>query len=144
MGYRDAVVASGLPIDRTMEEPGDFLVGRARGAMSRLLKSHPDLDAVFVASDLMAVAAMDVLKSAGRRIPEDVAVIGFDDSSCALNSSPALSTVSQSIERTGRVAVEMLMNQIADPEAPPKLQVLEVELVVRESTIGSGGLRPVG
>jgi DNA-binding LacI/PurR family transcriptional regulator len=137
MGYRQALAAAGIPLDPTMEESGDFLVGPARMAMSRLLESHPDLDAVYVASDQMAVAAMEVLAKAGRRIPEDVAVVGFDDSPSAAAASPSLSTINQSIELTGREAVKMLVRHIADPEAAPQRVVLDVELVIRESTSGS-------
>jgi DNA-binding LacI/PurR family transcriptional regulator len=137
-GYRDALAAGGVPCDTTWEALGDFHLKPARQATERLLKNHPDLDAVFVASDEMAVVVMDVLTRAGRRIPDDVAVIGFDDSPCAARAS--LSTVRQSIGQTGRAAVEMLMAQIADPAARPKLLVLDVELIVRESTTtGSGG-----
>jgi DNA-binding LacI/PurR family transcriptional regulator len=136
-GYRDALAAAGVPCDATWEALGNFHHKPARVAMERLLKNHPDLDGVFVASDEMAVVVMDVLTTAGRRIPDDVAVVGFDDSPCAARAS--LSTVRQSIEQTGRMAVEMLTAQIADPAAPPKLLVLDVELIVRESTTGAGG-----
>jgi DNA-binding LacI/PurR family transcriptional regulator len=136
MGYRDALTAAGVPLDPTLEEAGNFLLSPARTAMARLLENHPNLDAVFVASDQMAVAAMEVLTRAGRRIPEDVAVIGFDDSFAAASATPPLSTINQSIERTGREAVRILARQIADPNAAPQRVVLNVELVVRESTAG--------
>jgi DNA-binding LacI/PurR family transcriptional regulator len=136
LGYRDAIAAAGLPFEPTMEESGNFHVEPARLATSRLLERHPDLDAIFVASDLMAVAVMEALAEAGRRIPEDVAVIGFDDSSCAATARPSLSTISQSIEHTGSEAVRILMRQIAEPEKGPERVVLEVGLVVRESTAG--------
>jgi DNA-binding LacI/PurR family transcriptional regulator len=136
-GYRDALAAAGIPSDPTMEELGNFHLTPARLAMGRLLTNHPDLDAVVVASDTMAVAAMEVLAQAGRRIPEDVAVVGFDDSPSAATASPTLSTINQSIGLTGREAVKMLERHIAHPGAAPQRVVLEVELVVRESTAGS-------
>jgi DNA-binding LacI/PurR family transcriptional regulator len=134
LGYRDALAGAGIAADPTMEESGNYHEMPARLAVSRLLQNHPDLDGVFVASDLMAVAVMETLTEVGRRIPHDVAVIGFDDSPCAAAARPSLSTVSQSIERTGRESVELLMRQIADPDEPPEVRVLEVGLVVREST----------
>jgi DNA-binding LacI/PurR family transcriptional regulator len=138
-GYRDALTAAGIQIDPTLEEVGNFHQKPARLAMERLLHNHPDLDAVFVASDQMAVEAMDVLVRAGRRIPEDVAVIGFDDSTSAMATSPALSSVHQPIEESGRQAVHVLARHIEEPQEAPRQVVLRTRLVVRASTVGHDG-----
>jgi DNA-binding LacI/PurR family transcriptional regulator len=136
MGYRDALIGAGVALDPTLEEVGDYRAERAVVAMERLLDNHPDVDAVFVASDLMAVAAIKVLAKANRRIPEDVAVVGFDDSAAAKLSSPALSSVRQPIETMGHEAVDILVHHMSKPSAEPQHIVFGPELVIRESTMG--------
>jgi DNA-binding LacI/PurR family transcriptional regulator len=110
-------------------------------AMERLLLNHPDVDAVFAASDLMAAAAIGVLHQAGKRIPEDIAVVGFDDSPTALSTRPQLSTIRQPIEQLGHEAISMLMREMQEPGRAPDQLVLATELVVRESTIGVSAVR---
>jgi DNA-binding LacI/PurR family transcriptional regulator len=141
MGYRDALSGAGVALDPTLEEVGDYRTERAVVAMERLLHNHPDVDAVFAASDLMAVGAIKVLAKANRRIPEDVAVVGFDDSAAAKLSSPALSSVRQPIETMGREAVDILVHHMSKPSAEPQHIVFGPELVIRESTVG-GRRRP--
>ena len=134
MGYRDALTRAGVALDPTLEEAGDYRVDRAAMAMQRLLFNHPDVDAVFAASDLMAVAAMKVLAQANRRIPEDVAVVGFDDSADAKLSSPTLSSVRQPIETMGREAVDILVHEMSNRRAEPQQMVFGPELIIRAST----------
>ncbi|MER5864795.1 LacI family DNA-binding transcriptional regulator [Kitasatospora sp. NPDC002040] len=112
---------------------GDF--GRASGvrAMERLLDEHPDLDGVFAANDLMARGAVAVLTERGRRVPEDVAVIGFDDSSAATVGLPTLTTVRQPVEQMAAEMTRILLERIDDPLAGPGSVLFEPELVVRES-----------
>src|SRR5207253_3092118 len=78
-------------------------------AMRALLEQRPDLDALFAASDLMAAGALQVLREAGRRVPEDVAVVGFDDSPFAASTVPPLSSVRQPIEEWGRELTRLLL-----------------------------------
>src|SRR4051794_10145960 len=82
-GYRDALDAAGLPVDEALIEPGDFGEESGRAAMARLLDRRPALDAVFAASDLMAIGALRALRAAGRVVPRDVAVVGFEDAPVA-------------------------------------------------------------
>jgi DNA-binding LacI/PurR family transcriptional regulator len=138
-GYRDALARAGIEPDPSLEELGGFVPDRAQMAMERLLINHPDVDGVFVSSDAMASAAMDVLHQAGRRIPEDVAVIGFDDTPVALTTSPQLSTMRQPIESLGTESVNLLMQSMIDLQWEPQQSILEAELVVRESTVGTPG-----
>ncbi len=138
-GHRDALAAAGITPDPTLEEIGGFVPDRALIAMERLLINHPDVDAVFIASDAMAVAALDVIRRAGRRIPEDIAVIGYDDSAAAQATQPALSSIRQSIEGLGAETVSLLIRTMADPGGEPRQTILETELVVRESTAGKTG-----
>lgn len=91
-GYRDVV---GSAFDESLAEEGDYTQDSGERAMTKLLERHPDLDAVFVANDAMALGALNALNAAGRRVPEDVAIGGFDDSTAALAARPALTTMRQ-------------------------------------------------
>ena len=96
-GYRDALADAGIAADDGLIATGDFTQAGGEAAMERLLRDRPDLDAVFCASDLMAVAALGVLQAAGRRVPDDVAVVGYDDSPIATTTRPPLTSVRQPI-----------------------------------------------
>ena len=100
-------------------------------AMEQLLAQAPDLDAVFVASDLMAAGALDVLRHAGRRVPEDVAVGGFDDSSIATATRPHLTTIRHPLGRISNEMVRLLLGLI-DGDSPAAT-IVPTELVVRDS-----------
>ena len=99
--------------------------------MRQLLPHRPD--AVFAASDIMAVGAMRAIREAGLRVPEDIAVAGFDDMPFAARTDPPLTTVRQPIQRTGALAAETLIDLIEHPDSRPRRVVLPVELVVRVS-----------
>ncbi|WP_267243893.1 LacI family DNA-binding transcriptional regulator [Streptomyces sp. PR69] len=133
-GYRRALEAAGLPADPEMIVPADFTEEGGRRAMAALLDRRPGLDAVFAASDVMAAGARQVLRDAGRRIPGDVALVGFDDSAVARHMDPALTSVRQPIEEMGRTMARLLLKQIEtrSPERPQL--VLPTELVVRDSS----------
>lgn len=124
-GFQDAMRAAG--IDDAPVAYGDWGHQSGVHAMERLLDRRPRLDAVFVASDLMAAGAVRMLLRAGRRIPDDVAVIGFDDHALAAQMTPALTTVRQPIEEFGTVAARHLMC----PGKPAT--ILSTSLVVRDS-----------
>jgi DNA-binding LacI/PurR family transcriptional regulator len=99
--------------------------------MEQLLRQAPDLDAVFVCSDLMAVGAIAALDRAGKSVPRDVAVGGFDDSAVAASSVPRLTTIRQPLPRISVEMVRLLLCSIAGE--PPSAVILPTELVVRES-----------
>ncbi|MEV1143268.1 LacI family DNA-binding transcriptional regulator [Micromonospora sp. NPDC049799] len=128
-GYREAVAAAGLP---EMVAVGDFTRESGGAAMRHLLSRHPDLDAVFAASDLMAHAALRALREAGRRVPDDVAVIGFDDIETAAYTDPPLTTVRQPILELGRQGTRQLLRLAAGETIEPSV-VLPTELVLRDS-----------
>jgi len=134
VGYREALEAAGLPVDPTLEEVGDFSPERAGRAMARLLERRPGLDAVFVASDSMAVAALDVLQRAGRRVPEDVAVVGFDDQPIVTTTRPTLTSVRHPIQAMSEEMVRLLVHAIDTRDRTPRHVVFPTELVVRESS----------
>ncbi|OLF12273.1 LacI family transcriptional regulator [Actinophytocola xinjiangensis] len=112
---------------------GDFGQASGEAAMRELLARDPDLDAVFAASDPMAAGALRALWTAGRRVPEDVSVIGFDDSELARNTNPLLTSVSQPAQQMGRKVAELLITQLRDQDAQLKPVILPTELICRES-----------
>jgi DNA-binding LacI/PurR family transcriptional regulator len=132
-GYRDGLAAAGLAGAGDLVETGDFTEEGGAAAMDRLLERPGDpVDAVFAASDLMAAGALRALRAAGRRVPEDVAVVGFEDSAVARYAQPPLTTVRQPIEEMGRQATRLLLAQVAG-EAGGMHLILDTELVVRAS-----------
>ncbi|HSL77486.1 MAG TPA: LacI family DNA-binding transcriptional regulator [Candidatus Limnocylindrales bacterium] len=135
-GYRDALADAAVDADESLVASGDFTHAGGEAAMERLLRDRPDLDAVFCASDLMAVAALGVLQNAGRRVPDDVAVVGYDDSPIATTSRPTLSSVRQPIEEMGREMVHLLAGSIEQAGRVPRRIVLTTELVARASSAG--------
>jgi DNA-binding LacI/PurR family transcriptional regulator len=132
-GWRAALVEAGVEADPTLVEGGDFSSESGYAAMRVLLARAPDLDAVFAGNDLMALGAMQALAESGRRVPDDVAVVGFDDIPAAATSTPPLTTVAQQIERMGRRMAELLLVQLSGAAEAQQL-VLGTELVVRSST----------
>lgn len=132
-GYRDAMAEANVRVDESLIAYGDFSEASGAGAMRTLLDRHPDLDAVFCASDLMAVGAMRTLREYGRRIPSDVAVVGFEDSVLARQTDPPLTTVHQPVEAMGREMARLLVARIKGEPAGPPLTVLDTHLVVRAS-----------
>ena len=112
---------------------GDFTRESGTAAMTELLARHPSLDGVFAASDLMAQGALAVLRAVGRRVPEDVAVVGFDDSSAALACEPPLTTVRQPVEDMAAEMARLLLRQIGTPQTPVARVIFEPSLVVRQS-----------
>ncbi|MFE3655503.1 LacI family DNA-binding transcriptional regulator [Streptomyces sp. NPDC059165] len=134
-GYREALAAAGVGPDERLIAPADFTEEGGRRAMRDLLERRPALDAVFAASDVVAAGARQVLREAGRRIPDDVALVGFDDSAVARHMDPALTSVRQPIEEMGRTMAGLLLQEITGADAPdrPKI-VLPTQLVVRDSS----------
>jgi len=131
-GYRAALNAAGIESDPYLIVSGDFSAERGAAAMAELLQRRPDLDAVFAASDLTAIGAMQALAEAGRRVPEDVAVVGFDDMRDASLTTPALTTIRQPIRGLGQRMAEVLLDRINGRDAE-LTTVLPVELVRRTS-----------
>lgn len=131
-GYADALTAHGLAVDESCVARGDWSRTSGAAAMRELLGRAPDLDAVFAASDSMAAAAMGVLRAAGRRIPEDVRVVGFDDSGLAATTEPPLTTVKQHLDR---IADEMvrLLTDVQDGRTPLAVTV-PTSLVLRATS----------
>jgi DNA-binding LacI/PurR family transcriptional regulator len=131
-GYCDALRDAGVPEDQTLIAYGDFSELSGVRATNQLLSRRPDLDALFAASDLMAVGALRALREAGRRVPADVAVVGFEDSTLARQTDPPLTTVFQPVEAMGREMARLLVARIAGEPAGGHV-LLDTHLVGRLS-----------
>jgi DNA-binding LacI/PurR family transcriptional regulator len=133
-GYLAGLRAANLETDEDLVVRGDFSQASGESGMRVLLSRRPDLDAVFCANDLMAAGALRVLREAGREVPRDVSVVGFDDAPLAQSTHPPLTTVHQSPEQMGREMVMLLLDTMQHPDEPPEPRLLETRLVVRESS----------
>lgn len=127
-GYQDVL---GARASDRLVVTGDYVQDSGEAAMRRLLEQAPELDAVFVASDLMAAGALNALRQSGRTVPGDVALGGFDDSSIATTIQPALTTIRQPLARISQEMVRLLLDLIAGE--PPAAVILPTELVIRAS-----------
>lgn len=132
-GYREACAEAGLPVDNELVVSGDFSEPSGAAAMRQLLGRRSDLDAIFVASDLMAAGALRVLRELGRRVPDDLAVVGFEDSAVARQTDPPLTTVHQPVEEMGRQMARLLVSRIRGEQLVKPYVVLDTHLVIRQS-----------
>ncbi len=130
-GFRDTLARHGHPYVPVAE--GGFTVDSGMAATASLLAGHPDLDGLFTANDLMAQGAVQVLRDQGRRVPQDVAVVGFDDSSVAVTCRPRLTTVRQPVEQMAARMAGLLDEHIKGERGEPTSVIFAPELVVRES-----------
>ena len=128
----------GLPAEPDLCEEGDWTPESGAAAMDVLIERVRDLDAVVVANDRMALGAMHVLRGRGIRIPDDLAITGFDDIEEAAWFAPPLTSVEQPLAEMGRQAVQRLRGEFEGTESAPTAIHLRAELMIRESTIGSG------
>ena len=138
-GYRSELDKLGLPFVPEYLAEGDFFHDSGFEAMKRFLELPQPPDAVACASDAMAVGAMAAIEQAGLRIPEDIAVTGFDDADFAASIVPALTTIRQDALGMGTAAAEAVLRMLEDPDSSPPVVVIETELIVRES---SGPAKP--
>ncbi len=131
-GYRQGLRKSGLSVEKSLIVDGAFTREGAISATNRLLDARPDVDAIFAASDLISLGVLEVLRSRKRRVPRDIAIIGFDDSILARSTNPPLSTVRQPIAELGAEMARIVLRRIAGGDLERK--ILRTELVLREST----------
>ena len=130
-GFLDELRQSGVepgPVVR-----GEFTHESGSAAMAQLLRRAPDLDGLFAASDMMAIGALRVLEATGRRAPDDVSVVGFDDTVVAATANPPLTTVRQPFREMGARAAELVVEMLEDDEAARVSVQLPTTLTVRES-----------
>ncbi|BCB87421.1 LacI family transcriptional regulator [Phytohabitans suffuscus] len=136
-GFRAAMARHGLAVDPATVEVGDFQYAAGRAAAERLL-DRTEPDAIVCANDLIAVGALHALLVAGRRVPEDVALVGMDDTELAQMSFPQISSVSLGSAERGQLAAGLLLDRIADGTLAPRREHVAPSLAVRAS---SGGVR---
>lgn len=129
-GFNTAMAEAGLIPVATIE--GDYSGARGVAAAKELLDGGVDFDGVVAANDLMGAAVVRTLLQAGLRVPEDVAVVGFDDAKAAVEVTPALTTVRQPIRIQGEVMADVLLRALAG-ESPPSVTIMPTEIVVRQS-----------
>lgn len=132
-GYRAALENAGLATDRPLVREGNFGQQSGFNAMQDLLREDAGLTAVFAFNDAMAIGALDALKASGRRVPEDVSVLGFGDSPAAAAAHPPLTTIHQPTMEMGRCAVSYLVRQISGLPLPQEHVDLPTTLVQRAS-----------
>ena len=133
LGYRSGLERAQLPFREGYLVEGDFYESTGYSGMERLLKLLPPPEAVFCASDTMALGAIRAAHAAGLRVPEDIAVVGFDDAPFASMMTPALTTVRQDKLGLGAAACEALIRIITKTSDEPPVVILSTDLVVRES-----------
>ncbi|UCD98836.1 MAG: LacI family DNA-binding transcriptional regulator [Chloroflexota bacterium] len=130
-GYRKAIAERGRNIDQSLIAEGDYTEAGGYYAMQQLLPAKPD--AVFAASDLMAIGAMRAVREAGLNVPQDVAFVGFDDVPIATYANPQLTTIRQPIVQFGINAVEILIDLIENGIKPHRRIIMGTELIIRDS-----------
>ncbi len=133
IGFRTELGRLGMSLYTV--ENGDYTHEGAAAATRRMLKMKPRPDALFCANDLMAMAALEVIRGeAGLRVPEDISVIGYDNSAPSAGPAYRLSTVDQNVEGMAEMAVEQVLARIADPARPAEHFFVPASLVRRETT----------
>jgi LacI family transcriptional regulator len=139
LGWRGALESAGLPPQDSFIAEGNWSTSSGEYGLTQLLTRHPEIDGVFACNDRMALGALKTARQMGRRVPEDLAMVGFDDTPDAAYFYPSLSTVRQDMIELGRRAVrelgkEIEANRNGDP-LNPKTVLLRPELIVRESSL---------
>ncbi len=132
-GFAQCLRKYGLPMEKRQHASASFLADSGRQTMLALIDANPTLDAVFACSDLLAMAAIGALRERGRRIPADVAVVGYDDVELAAYFNPPITTVRQPIHEAGGLMVQTLLRLIEGQPLPASAP-LETRLIVRESS----------
>lgn len=142
-GYRRALDRAGVPVDESLIRIGDFTTPSGRELTTGLIQADAGIDGLFVAGELMAYGALNALQRLGRRIPEDVAVVSFDDLPGAATTDPPLTSVHQPVEQMGREMTRLLLAQLDEGDRIPRQVILGTHLVVRESSQRHGTPRPI-
>jgi len=133
-GYQQGLMENGFAHDASLSVHSAFTMLGGYTATAPLLEAHSEIDAVFCANDLIALGVMRRLRELGKRVPEDVAVVGVDNIDLGKVSSPTLTSVSLLAGERGRLATELLTERLAAPELEPRNVVVTPRLIVRESS----------
>jgi DNA-binding LacI/PurR family transcriptional regulator len=133
MGYRNALAAHNISFDPELVSEGDYEQASGYSATAKLLSLRKRPTAIFAANDNMAHGAIVAVREARLKVPDDIAIIGFDDLHIASLSTPRLTTIRQPFYQLGKAAVSLLAERISDATCKPRKIIIEPELVVRES-----------
>lgn len=138
--WRDCLLEAGLAAKPSLVAEGDWSAAGGERAMRQLLEEHPTLDAVFASNDQMALGALSAAHRLGRRVPQDLAVVGFDDIPESAYFYPSLTTVSRRNTESGHTATQLLHRRIearrhGESDDAPEVTLLTPELKVRESSV---------
>ena len=133
-GYQLALEARGLPVDPALLASAHLTVEMAYEAIREAIDNGLMFDAVFAASDVIAIAAIQALSAAGRRVPDDVAVVGYDDVALAVHANPPLTTVKQDLHTGARLLTDLLLRRIAGDNTPSA--TMPTQLIIRQSSGG--------
>lgn len=135
-GYREGIEAAGMPWDPALVLQGDYTQASGGQQAFELMAQRPRPDAVIVGNNLMTLGAMRVLLRHKISIPDDLALVGYDDAAWTDVVRPALTVISQPTYELGRRSIELLLSRLADPGIKRERVVLDTTLVMRESTLG--------
>ena len=138
-GFLQAMEEAGLAVDPDLVQFGDYQLESGYHLTHQLLALPHRPTALFIANNLMTIGALNAIHEVECRIPDDIAVIGFDDLPWAISLNPPLTTVAQPTLEIGMCAAELLLDHIANPDRPARMVVLETQLIVRASCSGAGG-----
>jgi LacI family transcriptional regulator len=133
-GYRQAMQEAGIPVDKELILRGNFDYESGYRAAETLLSLSPRPTAIFACNDLTAVGVLSAANRLGLRVPEDLSVVGYDDVRLASFTVPLLTTVQQPKHEIGVLAATWLLERIDQPDLPPRQQLLEVTLQIRQTT----------
>jgi LacI family transcriptional regulator len=138
-GWQDALTAAGVPFDDSQIVEGNWSAESGEQGLHKLVRKFPDVQAVFACNDQMALGSMRAAQSLGKRIPEDLAVVGFDDTPESAFYFPSLTTIRQDLYELGHVAVRTFVQireaeQRSEHTTPTQTLLLQPQLIIREST----------
>jgi LacI family transcriptional regulator len=136
-GYSDALKEADLEVKGTLFVRGDFHVPSGLTAATHLLQQDPRPTALFVCNDLMAIGALHAAAQLGLRVPDDVAIVGFDDIELASYTIPPLTTVCQPKQEIGHTAIQLILDRMASPAHSPRHEILRPQLMIRASSTRS-------
>jgi DNA-binding LacI/PurR family transcriptional regulator len=133
LGYQKALLDAGISLQQDMVVPGNFEYEGGQIAIHKLLEGNSPPTAVLAANDEMAIGAIDAAQRRSLRVPEDLAVIGFDDIQMSALTHPSLTTVRQPMQLLGEEAVKLLFDRLQNSNGLPRHDVLDTKLMVRQS-----------
>lgn len=134
LGYQDALREAGLPLEKNLVYPGEVSFQHGLQAARDICRQNAGITAIFAAADILGAGVIKGIRQAGRRVPEDYSVIGFDDLDLAQICDPSLTTIHQDIAAKGAAAVQMILNSLSG-DGTKQEQILPLQLVVRDSVL---------